>query len=234
MKIGIVIPVYNEAAVIERVIRDFYEKVVRKIPGTTLTVAEDGSTDGTKEILAGLNKEIPFTLISAAARKGYTAAFKNALGAIAADWVFFSDSDGQHEPADLFKLLTEIDTNDIVSGYKQTRHDPLYRLVISKAYNLLIRALFRLKLKDIDSGFKLIKKSVIVAVLPEVGKFRHCVMSEFILRAHIKGYRVKEVAVIHYPRASGESAIFSPAKLPHIVWGLLKNLLELRFSGIAK
>ena len=234
MKIGVVIPVYNEAAVIESVVRDLYGKVIRKIPGATLTVAEDGSTDGTKGILARLNTELPFILSSAADRKGYTAAFKNALGSIDADWVFFSDSDGQHEPEDIFKLLAEAGDNDIISGYKRTRHDPLYRVIISKAYNLLIRALFGLNLKDIDSGFKLIRASVIKAVLPEVGKFRYCVMSEFVLRAHLKGYRVKELPVTHYPRKCGQSAIFSPAKLPLIAWGLLKNLWELKFYGAAK
>ena len=233
-EISVIIPVYNEVGVIEQVVRNFYEKVVKKIPDTTFIIAEDGSTDGTKDILRKLNKEIPFVLISGSERKGYTKTFKDTLNIAKTELVFFSDSDGQHEPEDFFKLLKEIDENDIVSGYKLPRRDPLYRTVFSKAYNLLIYLLFSLKMKDIDSGFKLIKKRVIDNVLNDITVFKYCVMSEFILRACLAGYRIKEIPVSHYPRKSGKTTIFRPKKLPSIIPGLIKNLFEIRFSYFKK
>jgi glycosyltransferase involved in cell wall biosynthesis len=229
---SVVIPVYNEAEVIEDVVRGFHEKVIKKIPGATLIIAEDGSTDGTKEILSRLKEEIPFVSISGKERKGYTRAFKDALRMTETDLIFFSDSDGQHDPADVFKLLKEIDANDVVSGYKSPRRDPFHRVAISKVYNILIFLLFGLKMKDIDSGFKLIRKKVIESVLDDVTRMEYCVMSEFILKAHLAGYKIKEVPITHYARESGTTAIFSPAKLPSIIIGLIKNLLEIKWNRL--
>jgi glycosyltransferase involved in cell wall biosynthesis len=229
-RLTIVIPVYNEALIIKTVIRDIYEKVIKKIPGTKFIVAEDGSVDGTKEILHKLNEEIPFDLISSEERKGYTAAFIDVLGIPKTELIFFSDSDGQHDPADIFKLLKEIDKNDIVSGYKMPRHDPRHRVIISKMYNFLLFILFWLKMKDIDSGFKLIKRKVIEDILKDGLSFKYCVMSEFILKAHLKGYKIKEIPVTHYPRKYGTTGIFRPNKLPSIIFGLLKDIIKIKLT----
>lgn len=228
--LSVIMPVYNEADVIESVIMDFYKKVVEKIPNTKLIIAEDGSTDGTKEILNALSKKIPFALISTKERKGYTQVFKDALRIADTELIFFSDSDGQHEPNDIFKLLRELNRNDIVSGYKFPRRDPLHRIIISNVYNYLIYLLFGLQMKDIDSGFKLIKKEVIDNVLSEVVSFKHCIMSEFVLKAYLSGYKIKEVPVNHYPRKSGNTAIFAPKKLPLIISSLIRNLLKIKFE----
>ena len=233
-EISIIIPVYNEAGVIEHVIKAFYEKVVKRLPHARLIVAEDGSTDGTKDILKRINEEIGFTLISSDSRKGYTTAFKDALGVAKTDLVFFSDSDAQHDPEDIFKLLGEIGTNDIVSGYKSPRRDPVHRVLLAKGYNLLIHLLFGFKMRDIDSGFKLIKKEVIDKILPDVRDMKWCVMSEFILKAHLAGYRIKEVAVRHYPRKAGTTSLFTPARLPLIILGLMMSLLKIKFGYSGK
>ncbi|MFC1590044.1 glycosyltransferase family 2 protein [Candidatus Omnitrophota bacterium] len=227
--LSIIIPVYNEARVIEKVIRCFYEKVVKKLPSAKLLIAEDGSTDGTKEVLRKLLQEIPFTLISGKERKGYTKAFKDALGIAETKLVFFSDSDGQQDPEDVFKMLSSINDFDIVSGYKSPRRDPFHRVFISWAYNFLIFLVFGIRLKDIDSGFKLIKKEVIDTVLKDVTSMKHCVMSEFILKAHLSGFSIKEIPVKHYPRECGTTSIFSPTKLPGIIISILINLLEIKF-----
>jgi len=228
--LSIVIPVYNEAGVIESVIRTLHEKVIKKIPNARLIIAEDGSTDGTKEILNNLKKVIPFILISGKERKGYTKAFKDALRTAETKLVFFSDSDGQHDPADIFKLLKEFKDNDIISGCKSIRRDSIHRIIISKAYNLLIYLLFGLKMNDIDSGFKLIKKEVIDNILNDVTSLNYCVMSEFILKAYMKGYKIKEIPITHYPRKSGATTIFTLTKLPLIIIKIIKGLLQIKFA----
>ena len=131
-ELSVVMPVYNEAGIIEKVIEHFHRHVIRQRPGSRLIVIEDGSDDGTKDILKSLNRRIPFTLISAEKRKGYTRAFKDALKTADTELIFFSDSDGQHNPRDVFKMLREIGGFDIVGGYKHPRRDPLYRRWMSR------------------------------------------------------------------------------------------------------
>ena len=231
-EITIIIPVYNEVGIIEPVVRDFYEKVAKKIPRAQFIIAEDGSTDGTKEILNKLNKEIPFTLLSSDTRKGYSKAFYDAFKLVRTELVFFSDSDGQHEPNNVYRMLEKVDECDIVGSYKHPRRDPVHRVILSRSYNFLIRFLFGLKVRDINSGFKVIKKTVIDNILKEPLCFEYCAMSEFVLKAYLSGYKVVEIPVFHYPRKAGGSIIFTPSRLPGIIVGVLKRLLELKFKQI--
>ncbi|MFA5260680.1 MAG: glycosyltransferase family 2 protein [Candidatus Omnitrophota bacterium] len=224
----LIMPVYNEALIIEKVVREFHAAVTRCGVPVTLMIAEDGSEDGTKELLIQLQKEVPFTLVSSHQRKGYTQAFKDALSLARTPWVLFSDSDGQHDPEDIYKLLNGASGDDIISGCKMPRRDAVHRRVLSSAYNTLIGLLFGLRMKDIDSGFKLIRRSVIDRVLPQLKYMRYCVMSEFVLRAYLSGFKIREIPVRHYPRPAGETAIFRPERLPGIVWGLLRGLIKLK------
>jgi len=225
---SIVMPVYNEAPVIEKVIADFHAIVIKNEPGFKLIVMEDGSNDGTKDILNELNRKIPFTLITTKGRKGYTRAFRDALKIAGTDLVFFTDSDGQHNPHDVFKMLAELGAFDIVSGCKCPRRDPFHRRFMSKIYNNFFFLLFGLKVKDINSGFKLIRKKVVDDILPEVQDMRHCVMSEFILKSFLRGYRIKEVPVDHFPRPQGSTNIFKPKELPFIIAGIIRSLLRIK------
>src|SRR3989338_2444191 len=97
-KVSIVLLVYNQAHVIERVLNDFNYKIVKKLPESELIVAEDGSNDGTKEVLSNMQKKIRFRLISGKVRKGYIKAYKDAMGYVKNDIILFSDSDGEFDP----------------------------------------------------------------------------------------------------------------------------------------
>jgi transcriptional regulator of met regulon len=127
-------------------------------------------------------------------------------------------------------MVKELNGNHIVSGYRFSRQDPLHRVIISKFYNLFIRVLFGIKLRDINSGFKLIKKEVIDDILKNVNNLNHCVMSEFIIMAYLSGYMIKEVPVRHSRRKSGKTVIFHPAKLPFIMIELIFDILKMRLS----
>ncbi len=227
---SLIMPVYNEAGVIEEVIKDLYVIVIKKKPDSKFIIMEDGSDDGTKDILKKLNQKIPFMLVSGKNRKGYTKAFKDALKMAKTEFIFFSDSDGQHNPCDVLRMLNEIDGFDIVSGYKYPRRDPFYRLVMSKIYNFLFFVLFGLKMKDINSGFKLIRKNVVDDILSDIQDMQHCVMSEFIIKSFLSGYKIKEIGVEHFPRKHGSTNIFNPAKLPFIIAGVIKSLVRIKLN----
>lgn len=232
--ISLVIPVYNEHEVIEKVINDFYTKVISKLPSSEFIIAEDGSNDGTKDILKKVSEEIPITLIMGENRKGYTKAVKDALKLPKTDLIFFSDSDGQQEPDDLWLLLENIKDNDIVVGYKYPRNDPFLRVLISKIYQVVNFILFGIKLHDINCGYRLIRRNVIDDILEDINLLPNFVSSEFILRAYLKGYRIKEVPVRHYPREFGESRGLPWKKIPIEVLKLLSGLFKLKFEFTGK
>lgn len=221
--------VYNEAEVIEEVVRDIHREVVARIPGSELVIAEDGSTDGTKEILARIVPDLPGArLVQGTERKGYTRAYKDALRACRHGLIFFSDSSGKHDAKDFWKLAARIDEADMVIGIKADRRDPLYRVAMSRVFNFLVSRYFGHRFRDINSGFRLMRREAIAPVLEENWRMKHLINFEFSLRVLGRGARVVEVPVRHSPRRHGPSRGLPLRKIPEAIAMALHAFPELK------
>ena len=103
-RIALIMPVYNEADTIEHTVRELYKKVVDKMGNIDIWVFEDGSTDGTKEVLEKLKDEFSgLHTQMTRQKKGYPRAMREAFLNISPkkyDYVVAVDSDGQYEPED--------------------------------------------------------------------------------------------------------------------------------------
>ncbi len=229
LPVSALILVYNEAEVIEGVARDIHREVVAKIPRSELVIAEDGSTDGTKEVLGRIVPEMPGArLVQGETRKGYTRAYKDALKACRNELIFFSDSSGKHDPKDFWKLAQKIDEYDMVIGCKAERRDPFYRVLMSRVFNFLVSRYFGFPFRDINSGFRLMKKKAIERVLDEDWYMKHLINFEFTLRLLAHGYRVAEVPVSHNPRAHGPSRGLPLKKIPEAIVMALRTFPRLK------
>lgn len=226
--LSVIIPVYNEAEVIEDVILGFHGDVIKRYPKSVLIVAEDGSTDGTKEILGKLKNKIRMKLVLGSERKGYMKAVRDALLLAKTDLVFFSDSDNTHDPRDFWKLMRRIDGCDIVTGIRNKRKDSAHRIFLSNVYNWLIGFIFGVKLKDSNVGFKLMRRGVIKNIVPKIKHLKYGFSSELLIRAHKSGMKITEVPISHYRRKTGGATQFSLRRLPKAVWQQLKGLYALR------
>ncbi|MCX6357411.1 MAG: glycosyltransferase family 2 protein [Candidatus Aureabacteria bacterium] len=221
--------VYNEAEVIEDVVRGVHREVVAKIPGSELVIAEDGSTDGTKEILARIVPEMPGTrLVQGTARKGYTRAYKDALKLCRNELIFFSDSSGKHDSHDFWKLAAVIDNADMVIGIKTARHDPLYRVLMSRVFNFMVSRYFGHSFRDINSGFRLMRMGAIRDVLDDNWYMKHLINFEFTLRVMARGFRIAEVPVTHNPRSHGPSRGLPVKKIPEAIIMALRTFPKLK------
>ncbi len=231
-RVTVVLLAFNEAPVIAEVVRGFHEKVVSRLPGSELLIVEDGSTDGTREILKELAGEFELTLVTGAERRGYKGAFMEGMNRAAHDLILFSDSDGQHDPDDFWAMLPFLERFDLVSGRKTPRLDSGFRLFLSGAMNRIVRMAFGAELKDINSGFKLMHRRLVDDVLGR-GLVTNFVSLELVLRAGHLGYRVAEVPVRHFPRPFGPSRGLPTRMLPGAVLGLLSDLARLKREFLA-
>lgn len=220
--ISLVMLVYNEAGTIEKVIREYYDQVVKRIPGSEYIIAEDGSTDGTKEILARLAKETPLRLVQGRERKGYAQAFRNALSLPRNDIIFLSDSGGKNDPSDFWKLYERIDAADMVIGVRSGRQDSWFRKILTWGYNQIINLYFSSDLKDIDSGFRLVKKKAVQETLKQNWIFPELISSEFTLRIRAKGFRIEEVPITYRSR-EGRSRGLPLKKIPAAIWRVISK-----------
>lgn len=225
-KISVVMPVYNEAYIIEETIRSYYNELKGKID-FEMIIVEDGSTDNTKEILKRLEKELPIRIYLEDKRKGFKEAIKDALKYPKYNWVFVVDSDYQFDPIDFWKLYRCIDRYDIILGKKVKRNDPLYRIILSKGFNLLLRLTFKVPFWDMDTGFKLLNKKAIDEVSKDVHQLSYFV-SEFVVRSYYKGFKIIEVPVIHHKRKKGSSNVFPIRGIPAVIIEELVGVYKLK------
>lgn len=226
--VSVVIPVHNEVDVIEDVVRGFLDEVVAKMPEAELVVAEDGSTDGTKELLASLADELDFRLVQGAERKGYLRGLQDALLAARGQWVFYCDSDATHDPADFWALWDAREDADVVAGVKRGRKDPFYRKIASWFYNRYISVKFGFRVRDSNAGFKLLRGQVVDEVVPEVTHLKLGFSTELLVRAHAHGYRMVQVPVRHFERPGGEADQFPLTRMPKIGWQTYRGLRRLK------
>lgn len=233
IELSVVLPVYNESSIIRGVVLGFYREIISKFRGSSeLIVAEDGSNDGTKEILLALARELPkMRLIMGERKKGYLRAAKDALLISGGRVVLFSDSDGQHDPRDFWRLYPHIGANDIVSGRRAERSDPLHRRALSTGFNSLVSLMFGVAgVRDFNSGFKLMRSPVIDGVVRKVRYLKYGFSTELLIRAASEGFRIAEVPVRHRGRGhvQGRGAQFAPAKLPGAIANQVSGLFELK------
>lgn len=225
-KISLLFPAHNEVDTITRTVMEFYNEIGGKIPVETI-VSEDGSTDGTKEVLLKLSKRIPMKLLLGEERKGYMEGVKNGLEQVDSDYVFFTDSDGQHVASDFWKLYEQRDSYDMIIGRKIRRGDSPHRIFVSKVFHWLVRVSFRLPIRDPDTAYRLIKKEVLDSVTDETRILKHSFWTEFTVRAFRKGFRLREVPVIHRRRLDGSTRLYALKKLPGIIISQLIGLFKL-------
>lgn len=229
--VSVILPAYNEAKIIGETVTAFYEEICHDLPAEII-VAEDGSTDGTREILSSLKDDLPIVLLSSRERKGFAKALSDALRSCRGDWIFFSDSDGQYFPSDFWDLWEKRDGYDMVIGRKLHRSEAPHRTILAIGFHKIINALFGLDLHDADSGFRLIRKDVISSVLDRVEFLKYSFSAELTIRASLKGFRINEVPINHRGRKHGDTQIFKLYRVPMIVLKQLMGLIHLYVDAL--
>jgi len=202
--LSIILPAYNEVKNIEKVVGSVIEFVPGICENYEVIIVDDGSRDGTGRLVDKLaQKYDQVVAIHHLFNRGYGATLRTGFEAARGDLIFFTDADGQFDIKELTRLTEMIKEGaDIACGYRMKRADRWMRKVNAGIYNLLVRFLFGIKVKDIDCAFKLFKRKVIDNIkLTSDGAF---INAEFLILASKKGYVIKQIGVSHFPRREGK------------------------------
>jgi glycosyltransferase involved in cell wall biosynthesis len=225
--VSVVFPIHNESFIIEQTLRNYISELGKRIEDIEFIAAEDGSTDDTKPILERLAGELPLRLFMSPQRKGYQQALKDAVAHATKPWLFIVDSDYQFAAIDFWRLEPWRDRCDVILGTKTPRRDPFYRRFLAGGYNMLLRLLFGVPYRDMDTGFRLVRRELVDLLAPQV-RFMTFFNAEFVIRAHFQGARITCVPVPHYARKIGTTTIFYISKLLLICWWQLVGMVRLR------
>ena len=205
-------PVLYEESTVANLTEDLLRILSSNFEHKEVIIINDGSTDRTGQVADDLNAKNNgyVKVIHHSQSTGYGNALKAGFSAAQYDLIFFTDGDYQFDMNDLYHALSLIEGNDIVVGYRQNRKDPQYRIWLSKGYNLLVRILFGLKLKDIDCSFKLFKRTALKKITIESNGY--FIDTEIMVKAKKQGLIINEFGVKHLPRSFGVSKV----KIKHI------------------
>ena len=207
--LSIFFPAYNDAGTIASL------ALVAHMTARTLTddyeviVVDDGSPDHTGALLDEMAKHFPWLrVVHHETNRGYGGALRTGFLTASKDVVFYTDGDAQYDPREMVKLWEALSPAvDFVNGYKISRHDPLHRVVIGRAYHWFVKIAFSLRLRDVDCDFRLMRRRVFEKVRLTRSSGVICV--ELMKKVQEHGFRIAEVPVHHFHRSYGKSQFFN-------------------------
>jgi glycosyltransferase involved in cell wall biosynthesis len=202
-------PAFNDAPSLPKLIGRTFEVLARCTTDYEVIVVNDGSSDETGHVLLKLAEEYAprLRIVTHPRNLGYGAALRSGFSAARKEWIFYTDGDGQYDPAELELLLeTADDGTALINGFKIERHDPPHRVAIGWLYNRFARALFRIRIRDLDCDFRLVQARFLDRSRLQSTSGTICV--EIVRTLELSGGRIAEVPVHHYPRLHGRSQFF--------------------------
>ena len=207
--LSVFFPAYNDAPSIGGLVRRTFEVLRENVDDYEVIVVNDGSRDKTAEVLQHLAAEyVPhLRVVTHSENRGYGGALRSGFAAATKDFVFYTDGDGQYDVGELPKLLDRMQpATGLVNGYKLERQDPPHRIWIGNTYNFCARLLFRIRIRDIDCDYRLIRRSLLEKL--RLGCTSGTICVELVRKLELSGCEIAEVGVHHYPRLHGRSQFF--------------------------
>jgi len=225
--ISAILPAYNEEAVIERSVRHVAEVLRKLTEEFEIVVTNDGSRDGTGEILATLQNDpdLHLRIVTHERNLGYGAALASGFDAAQKDLIFFTDGDKQFDVGELSMFVPAMNDGTVmVIGWRKHRADPPMRLANAWGWKLVVNSLFGYTARDIDCAFKLFRRQVWESMT--VNARGATFSAEFLIKARRLGYVIRERRASHFPRPAGQATGAKPA----VIVRAFRELLRLRLN----
>lgn len=215
-RVWVVVPTFNEAENVERVLRACAAELDRVAPdGYRILVVDDNSPDGTGEIAERVGRELQAVEVlhrrgKAGLGQAYLAGFAHALAG-GAELVIEMDADFSHDPRYLGPLIDAARDADLVLGSRYVdgggvRDWGLVRRLVSRGGGLYARVILRAPIHDLTGGFKCIRREVLEAIdLESVRAEGYVFQIEVTYRALLAGFTVREVPIVFCDRRAGSS-----------------------------
>ena len=200
--LSLVIPVYNEVDSLEPLVAEIDETLVAADRPFEIVFVDDGSTDGScavMERLAAARDDV--SVVKLRRNFGKAAALSHGFAAARGDYLVTLDGDRQDDPSEIPRLIAPLDEGfDLVSGWKQSRQDPLNKTLPSRLFNWTVRRASGIQLHDFNCGLKAYRRDVVdtIHIYGELHRYIPVVADQ-------AGFRVTEERVSHRRRTAGRS-----------------------------
>ena len=234
MKTFVMIPTYNE----KENIKNLIDKILKlKIKNLHIVVVDDNSPDGTWKIVQDIskkNKNVHLLLRKkdkgrgAAGRDGFIYCLRHG-----ADAVVEMDADMSHDPKYIPLLIDGLKNADLILGSRRVKGGKevgrsFIRKIVTYFANWYIRTMLGLKVRDCNSGFRCFKREVLEKINPEKLESKGpAIVQEVLFKAHLKGFKIKEIPITFVDRTKGRSKL----GIPQLIAGYFM-VLKLRMQKL--
>lgn len=222
MKLSVIIPVYNEVESILTILKRVQDTKL----ATEIILVDDGSKDGTRDVLTKLTGKKGLNIILHEKNQGKGAAVRTGMAAAKGDVLLIQDADLEYDPRDYPELLRPIQEGlaDVVYGSrflgKAHRVTMFWHLMANKLLTLMTNILYDTILTDMETGYKVFRKEVIQGMVIRANSFNF--EPEFTAKILKRKYRIFEVPITFNPRDYSQGKKIKLHDAFEAVWALLK------------
>ncbi len=222
MKLSVIIPVYNEAQTMREIVR----RVLDTGLVSEVVVVDDGSTDGTREILAELDGKQGVRVILHERNQGKGAAVRTGLQNATGDVLLIQDADLEYDPREYAGLLKPIEDGiaDVVYGSRflgaARRPILFWNMLANKLLTFATNILYNNILSDMETGYKVFRRQVVQDMPLHARRFEF--EPEFTAKILKRKYRIYEVPIAFYPRDYSEGKKIKLWDAFEALWALIK------------
>jgi glycosyltransferase involved in cell wall biosynthesis len=207
LKISVVVPIYNEKATLLEIVRR-----VRAVPiPKEIILVDDASTDGTRDLLAGLDRGDDVHIVLHERNRGKGAAVRTGFAQATGDIVLIQDADLEYDPDQYHRLIQPIveGVADVVYGSRFLPVGPhrvlyFWHYVGNRALTMLSNIFTDLNLTDMETCYKVFRREVIEAILPTLKEDRFGCDPELTAKIARRKYRIYEVGISYFGRTYQE------------------------------
>jgi glycosyltransferase involved in cell wall biosynthesis len=219
VKLSVLVPVFNEAASVERLVR----RLAAVDLDLEIIVVDDASTDDSRARLAAMDDVPDLRVLHHAANRGKGAAVRTALAAATGEAVVIQDADLEYSPEDFPALLAPIERGEaaVVYGVRDLSSQPWSRRLGNRVLTWATNLLFGARLHDMETCYKMMRTEAARALDLRASRFD--IEPEITAKLLARDYRIHEVPIRYTPRQDRKLSPWRDG--PHALW----TLLMLRF-----
>ena len=228
--ISVVLPIYNEVRSLSYVV-EAWNKYFNSISlEHEFVFCEDGSTDGTKELIDQLLDKYPCIDLRSEIRRGYGGGVLSGIKYATKSHILCIDSDGQCMPDSFSEFLRNFSKTDVLIGIRSPRKDPNLRKVYSFLFKCYFKILFNSFIVDPSCPYILAKKDTYIHLVPYLAFMKEGFWWGFIGACHKKNLSISQYSIRHYLRRDGSTVVYKLRRMPSIIIRNAIGLLKLRFA----
>jgi glycosyltransferase involved in cell wall biosynthesis len=230
MDVSLVIPAYNEQENLPKVIAASKEALAAFDGSHEIVLIDDGSSDGTRELLDELAAAEPMLRPihhDVGRNIGCHPSELEGLKAAQGDLMLFLPADLQIHPNVLPAFAEAAERADVIASHRVVRADAAWRRYLSMANNQVERLLMGVKVRDAHSSMALTRRAV-DQIIPSVISNSALIPAEILVRAKHSGVPIAEIEIAHFPRAAGRQTGAAPLEILKVQADLVR--LRIRLS----